>query len=151
MGTGVGVGSNVTPVVDGVARPAGVGDTWLLAIVFAGVAAVIAVIVGCALAAAAGGKPNVTGVENAWAVESPLDGVINGIGVGLIWAGLPAPDCKSVVVVVGEGLGCELAAALDDVVVATGVGAGVDCEFTSDPEFASEAADRTLAPNVGRM
>ena len=65
IGTGVGVGSNVTPVVDGAAKPAGVGDTWVLAIVTAGVAAVIAVIVGCALAAAVGGKPNVPGVETA--------------------------------------------------------------------------------------
>jgi hypothetical protein len=80
-----------------------------------------------------------------------VDGVISGIGVGVIWAVLPALDCKSVVVVVGEGLGCELPTAVDEVVVATGVGAGVDCEFASDPEFASEPGAGTVAPNVGRM
>jgi hypothetical protein len=141
----------VTPVVDGVARPAGVGDSWVLAIVTAGVAAVVAVIVGCALAAPVVGKPNVPGVETAWAVELLVDGVISGIGVGLIWAGLPSLDCAPFVVIVGEGFGCELATAADSVVAATGVGAGVDWEFTSDPEFASEPGDGTLAPNVGRM
>jgi hypothetical protein len=151
IGTGVGVGSKVTPPVDGAAKPAGRGDTWLLAIVTPGVAAVIAVIVGCALAAAVGGKPNVPGVDVACALKSPLDDVISGIGVGLIWAVTPSLDCVPVVAVVGEGFGCELAGAPDDVVAATGVGAGVDCEFTSDPEFASELGEGTVAPNVGRM
>jgi hypothetical protein len=112
--TGVGVGNKLTPVLDGVARAPGAGVAWELTTALEGVPTAIGVMVGAALAVAVKPVPNAIDVEPGSVVALPLVDVINGIGVGELIAPL-----KGAGVIVGPGLGCELAAALD------GIAAGV--------------------------
>ena len=112
----------MTPALEGVASAPGVGDAWELATALDGRATVTGVMVGAALAVAVKPVPNAVDVEPGSVVTSLLVGVINGIGVGLICELIPPP--KGAGVIVGAGLGCELAAALAGL-AAAGVAVGV--------------------------